>query len=475
MNNKIKKLKTVILVAGLITGFVSVYAQNGDSTMITRKAQVTFFHPLGSNGIDAPKVVNNFSFNLLYGISGGVNGVEIGGLVNQSNGDIRGFQLAGLGNSARGYLNGFQLGGLYNYIQLQSNGAQLAGIANIDMEDTKGGYFAGIANISNGSSNGAYFAGLSNLSMGNGQGAQFSGLANINQGAMQGAQVTGLGNINLETMNGAQIAGLANLNLQDMTGAQIAGLINLTVQDMTGAQVAGLANVVTGSAQSQIAGLANITGKESNGLQLAGLINVAPREHRGAQISGLFNYSRTLNGLQLAPFNIADTVKKGVPIGFISVVAHGYRRIELEGNELLFANLNFKTGTTQFYNIFSIGYRPEKEKQYWGLTYGFGTLLPVSNRINFNFDLTATQINEDEPWTDTLNLLNRFKFNISYRFGKRFEVMGGPSFNVAVSRLRNAEGVVVGSSIVPDHGFYNETFKGTNVKMYIGYNLGIRF
>jgi hypothetical protein len=357
--------------------------------------------------------------------------------------------------------------------------------------DTKGAYFAGIANITNGNSNGGYFAGLSNLTNENGKGGQFSGLTNVNLGEMRGAQVTGLGNINLGAMNGTQIAGLANLNILEMTGAQIAGLaninlrelngaqvaglMNLNVQDLKGVQVAGLANVVSGSAQSQIAGLANITGKQSEGLQLAGLFNVAPKEQKGAQIAGLLNYSRTLNGLQLAPFNIADTVKKGIPIGFLSVVAHGYRRFELEGNELLYANLNFKTGTTSFYNIFSIGYRLKEEKQYWGVTYGIGTLIPASNRINLNFDLTATHINEDEAWTNTLNLLNRFKFNISYRFGKRIEVMGGPSFNVAVSRVQNDEGEVIGSAIVPSYGFYDETINGTRVKMYVGANLGLRF
>jgi len=491
MDNKINTLKIIILAIGLLTGIASVYAQTNDSTKVTREVQVTFVHPLGSNGIDAPKVINNFSFNLLYGVSGGVQGAEIGGLINIGFGDVKGFQLAGLGNSATGSMDGFQAAGLYNFVQTQSNGAQFAGIANINLENTKGAYFggitniikensagayfAGIATITNENSNGAYFSGLTNITNGNSRSAQVSGLGNVNLGSMNGAQIAGLANLNIKELYGAQVSGLANVNLEEMNGAQIAGLANLNVKDITGIQIAGLANVAAAGSQSQIAGLGNVVAKESSGIQLAGLFNISPKEHRGSQIAGLFNYTRTLNGFQLATINISDTIKKGVPVGFISIVANGYRRFEFEGNEALFVNLSFKTGTEKFYNIFSIGYRPQGEKQHWGVTYGIGTLIPVSERVNINFDLTATQLNEDEAWTNTLNLLNRFKFNVSYRITRRLEVMGGPSFNVAVSRLQNAEGKVVGSSIVPSYGFYDETIRGTNVKMYIGFNAGMRF
>lgn len=260
-----------------------------------------------------------------------------------------------------------------------------------------------------------------------------------------------------------------------MNGAQVAGLANVNVKVMKGAQIAGLTNVAVEESQTQIAGLANIVVKESSGLQLAGLTNISPKEHDGAQISGLLNYTRTLNGFQLSVVNVTDTVKKGIPIGFLTVVRHGYRRFEVEGNEVFYANLNFKTGLSKFYNIFSIGYRFKGEKQYWGVTYGIGTLVPISQKFNFNFDVTATHINEDEAWTNELNLLNRLKFNVSYLLTNRLEIFGGPSFNVAVSKLRNSEGEIVGSAIIPSYGFYNETIRGTNVKMYVGFNLGLRF
>jgi len=491
MNTRINTFKIIILVIGMIVGIISVYAETGDTTKIYRKAQVTFAHPIGTNGEKAGQTVNNFSFNLLYGVSGGVNGAEIGILINNTTGNVKGFQFAGIGNSVSGSINGFQATGIYNVVTNKITGAQFAGITNINRHDvngatisgitniisgdTKGFLFSGLGNNVSGTSSGFQAAGLYNLSEKESNGAQFAGLSNINLADTRGAYFAGLGNILNGDSKGAQFAGLSNINTGTMNGAQIAGLANVNIKEMEGAQIAGLTNLAVESAQTQIAGLANVVVEESSGLQLAGLANVSPREHRGSQIAGLFNYTGRMNGFQLALVNVTDTVKRGVPIGFISIVAHGYRRIEFEGNEVLYANVNFKTGTTKFYNIFSIGYRPDGDKQHWGVTYGFGTLAPISKRFNFNMDLTATHLNEDEAWTNELNLLNRLKFNASYLITRRLEVFGGPSLNVAVSKLRNAEGELVGSSIVPSYGFYNENVRGTNVKMYIGFNLGIRF
>ncbi len=491
MNTRNNTLKIIILVIGMIIGIISVYAETGDTTKIYRKAQATFAHPIGTNGDEAPHVVNNFSFNLLYGVSGGVNGAEIGVLINNTSGNVRGFQFGGIGNSVNGSLNGFQATSIYNIVNSKIRGAQFAGITNINRNNVNGATISGITNIIRGNTKGFLFSGLGNniggMSSGfqgaglynliekESNGAQFAGLSNINLKDTKGAYFAGLGNILNGDSRGAQIAGLSNVNMGSMNGAQIAGLANVNIKDIEGAQIAGFANLAVESSQTQIAGLANVAVEESSGLQLAGLANVSPREHRGVQIAGLVNYTRRMNGFQLAVVNVSDTVKRGVPIGFISIVAHGYRRLEIEGNEVLFINASFKTGTTRFYNIFSIGYRPDGDKQHWGITYGIGTMAPISNRFNFNIDLTATHLNEDEAWTNELNLLSRLKFNASYLITKRLEVFGGPSINVAVSKLRNAEGELVGSSIIPSYGFYNENVRGTNVKMYIGFNLGIRF
>ena len=51
-------------------------------------SQFTFAYPLGTNGKEAISESNKFSFNLLYGVNGGLNGLEIGGLANYNHGEV---------------------------------------------------------------------------------------------------------------------------------------------------------------------------------------------------------------------------------------------------------------------------------------------------------------------------------------------------------------------------------------------------
>ena len=57
----------------------------------SRKLQVTFAYPIGTAGITSRNYVNNFSFNILYGLNGGVNGFELGSLWNHNDGYVKGF------------------------------------------------------------------------------------------------------------------------------------------------------------------------------------------------------------------------------------------------------------------------------------------------------------------------------------------------------------------------------------------------
>ena len=154
MDNKTTFLKTLIILLGLITGIVSVYAQEADTAIISRPIQVTFIHPLGTNGWNAPRVINNVSLNLLAGVSAGTQGFEFGGLVNVDLGNVRGAQIAGLANTVTGSANGFQAAGIYNFVKESSTGFQLAGITNVNLQKSRGAYFAGLTNVQNGEANG---------------------------------------------------------------------------------------------------------------------------------------------------------------------------------------------------------------------------------------------------------------------------------------------------------------------------------
>ena len=67
---------------------LNVFAQESD-TLLTSKVQVTFAYPLGSNGLNSLNYSNNFSLNILFGLNGGVDGVEIGGLMNYNKGEVK--------------------------------------------------------------------------------------------------------------------------------------------------------------------------------------------------------------------------------------------------------------------------------------------------------------------------------------------------------------------------------------------------
>jgi len=305
-----------------------------------------------------------------------------------------------------------------------------------------GAEFGGLANFSKGNVTGFQGAGLINASLGALKGAQFAGLANYNQGNITGSQASGIANISLGTVMGPQFAGIANVNIKDATGGMFSGIINTTVGNMNGVQFAGIANVTIG---------------KLNGMQF-----------------GLVNYAHTLSGFQLGLINVAHTVEKGSALGLITYFKNGYHRFEMEYNETFYLNATFKSGVPHLYMIYTIGFKTDSNTAYWAPGIGVGTLVGLSDKLDLNSDLIVRQVNEDEWWTDDLNLLNTLKVNLAYNITDRFAIYGGPSLNVAVSGIKDEEGMVIGETFVPWH-FFDKTYDNHAVKMYVGFNAGIRF
>ena len=412
-----RKIITTIGLTSVLLAMVTTNLFAQDTTISTPAEvkvipfQLTLISPLGTNGLNSSKVANNASINMLAGISAGVKGAEIGGLVNVSLGNINGAQIAGLFNSSNGTTSGVQLSGLGSY-----NKGHLTG-------------------------------------------AQISGLANVNSAAVTGAQVGGLFSYAMEEVNGAQISGLVNTVVGKVDGAQISGLVNLATEPVKGAQITGIVNTTIG---------------DVNGLQLAGITNVTTRKIDGTQI-GLVNYAKTVKGFQLGLINISDSIESGVALGLITFVRHGYHKFEIEGNETFYANASFKSGVRHLYMIYTVGYKFRDETNYWAPGFGIGTIFKVGSKFDINADLITRQVNEGEWWTDELNLLNSLSINVAYNFTDRFAIYGGPSFNVSVSQIKDDEGNIVGGSYMPNWGFFDKTYDNETVKMYIGFKAGIRF
>jgi len=348
---------------------------------------------------------------------------------------------------------------------LGTNGTRGGKIVNRLSFNILAGYAAGV--------NGAEFGSIANIEKGYVKGAQFSGFVNVVGGPVTGVQFAGFANIVKDSVQGAQFAGFANITKGGVThGGQFAGFINVAKGPVSAVQAAGFINVTSGNVTgTQLAGFANITKGDVSGPQLAGFVNIASATH--AQFAGFINMARKVSGIQVGIINIADSVD-GVQIGLFNFSRRGYRRLEVWGSESMYANVAFKMGTQYFHNIFAVGYRTDGGRNYTAYGYGFGSHIPVSTKTSFNLDLIAWHMNVDEAWTSELNLLNQFRANIGFRLGGRTSIFAGPTFNVYVSNLYDAEKGRYGIPPTPWH-VYDKTHGRTNVVMWPGFNVGLRF
>jgi hypothetical protein len=140
--------------------------------------QFTFLPPLSTNGWQNSRTVNNVSVNLLAGYSAGVDGIELGSLVNVVRDSVHGFQAAGLVNATGGNVNGIQMAGLINAVAGSATGWQAAGLINAVMKPSTLTQSAGLLNIAPTEIHGVQMAGLLNVG-GKVYGVQLAGLINI--------------------------------------------------------------------------------------------------------------------------------------------------------------------------------------------------------------------------------------------------------------------------------------------------------
>lgn len=233
-------MKNLILITSALASNFASFAQpdslNNDTaplkknvlvkdTTTTCPAQFGFFYPLGSNGVQSPTIENNFSVNALFGVNGGVDGAEIGGLVNVNRGKVDGIQIGGIANITSGYTNGTAIAGIINMTSDSANGLIIAGISNVVGDKSNGFHIAGISNTTNGDFMGGQVGGITNLNNGRVDGFQIAGIMNVSNGDLNGIQIGGIANIVHGTTNGSQI-GFINAS-KKVNGLQL-GFINFS-------------------------------------------------------------------------------------------------------------------------------------------------------------------------------------------------------------------------------------------------------
>jgi len=314
-----------------------------------------------------------------------------------------------------------------------------------------GGYSMGVRKFELG--------GLFNLNRGDVSKVQIAGLFNANGGNVSGVQVGGYLNLNRGRMDGVQIAGSINANLKGAKAPQIAGLLNLNLKPSSGVQVAGLANIQVGDYQ---------------GPQVAGLFNVSTQRIEGGQVAGIINYGKNVRGAQVGLINIADTVR-GVPFGLISLVRSGYHKIEFSADEIFYTNLAFRTGVRQFYNILTVGMKPDYfENVFWTFGYGIGTAPKLTRWLYLNFDLTSSQISQGS-FTPALNLLNKLYMGFDFQVARRFSITTGVTLNGYLTDKSYTDYPPLFTDYNPPIIYDKDVGNNSHLQMWWGGKFGIRF
>ena len=300
----------------------------------------------------------------------------------------------------------------------------------------------------------------------------FNIFGGVNAGVRR-AELAGLFNINWDSVSYFQAAGWFNTVGGPQKGFQIAGLANLNLSSFEGVQVGGLLNRAKSFDGVQLGGLVNNIADTSKGVQVAGLVNIVKNTHKGVQIAGIVNYAKKVEGVQIGLINLNDTIS-GVSIGFFNFSKKGYRQLEISTDEIFQSNISFKTGTHQFYNTFTAGYRFNDDL--WMYGYGIGTSFTTGKKGRWFLDLQATNIQEtDEVEYDDFNLLNKLTLSYNFKLSNKVSMAFGPSYNIILIEGSNTEMGTKLKDLTP-YSFYNSTNSNNfNVQMWIGGYLALRF
>jgi hypothetical protein len=271
-------------------------------------------------------------------------------------------------------------------------------------------------------------------------------------------EIGGLGNINRGNVSGLQIGSLLNVVKGDMRGLQISGIVN-KVNGSRGLQIAGITNAADLLRGGQISAINNYSAYGQGGLQIAGMVNKVSNGKTTIQISGMTNSADTvgvqiglinsankLRGLQLGFINVSDTAT-GIVLGFINLVKKGYHVLEVSGNEGIFANIAYKTGTKKFYTNYIGSIRADSnafgQRPVWGVGLGFGSCIPLSKRVSVTIDATVQHFSLGQISPKLTNELVRFAPALNLQLSKKLGIAIAPTFNAYYDILTDTETATV--------------------------------
>lgn len=269
-------------------------------------------------------------------------------------------------------------------------------------------------------------------------------------------------------VDGVELAGVFNIDRFHVRYLQAAGVVNTVGGDLSGVQLAGIYNNVMDSLKGlQAAGILNTAKKHVKGVQLAGIANYT-QELKGVQLAGLINKTKNNNGLQFSMINIADT-SSGVSLGLINLTKTGIKRLTFSTNEVLYANLSFKSGNTKLYSILSTGYGAWNGVSTPSTGFGVGHEFDrEAGRPTFAIELIAQQLYSSAYE----NVASWPKLSVLYQYpvSKKTKVYLAPSVNYLAKNKEAGEEF----KDIPSSG-YPYLLNHERSKLWIGLELGVSF
>ncbi len=401
----------VLLWVLLVQG--NVLAQNPQPAPKNGFVQASLFYPLGTSWKSSKFKTYNFSLNIFNGITGGVNGVEIGPISNITLGKFNGIQLGGV-NVVKGVFNGFQVGLLTNINLLVTQGFQLSGLWTHNHGD---------------------FTGF-----------QFSWFGNTTWGNVYGVQLSHLWNHSQKSMYGIQFALGPNTARENAYGIQFSATMNYGGQNHAGVQFAFLANYAKSSQGFQL-GTVNLAPEKSD-IQ-TGLFNYTGKSHTFQ--GGLINIARKSGAVQVGLVNYSGDSSVAT-IGLVNIVKRGYNKLELWGGELQSFNIAVKTGGHRVYSMLNFGVNPFNENIFWTTGWGIGTHISISKRFYVDVDNSTSLVHINEPISlgkGKMTFLNQTRFMAGFSLHKRVALFIGPMINVILSDNNNLENGKNGIELAP--------------------------
>lgn len=369
-----------------------------------RRFQLSLLPGIGTNLGLSGGVTNDFSINIIMGYSRGNRAIEVAGLANLTSGNMTGLQAAGVFNSLRGNAAGIQAAGAWNVIGDTLAGMQAAGVFN----------FAGHTRPAS---------------------MQAAGALNFASHGRTAAQAAGVAN-QADTLTMLQVAGVWNSASELRYGLQVSGVSNYAAHSRGSAQVAGLNNNVRrGRVGTQVAGVANMADTLS-----------------GIQVSGFFNQARLLRGTQIGIVNIAGK-NQGTQIGLFNFSGSGgYIALDAGANDLLTANISFRSGRPHFYVTLSAGVDSTAigSNTLWAVGIGIGAYTRIFSRFGFNTELTHRHLSEGS-YDDAVQEWEQLALTPDLRLFGGLHLFGGPSFNLLVTDPDAGDSAGFRSRIVRDN------------------------